>query len=188
MRETENSLPISLRRVTEEHLPLLLEWRTRPEISSMLFTNPKLTMESQKRWYEALKEDPTQIRWIIYNGETPIGSIYIVDIDNTHKRCESGIFVAVKELSSVQLYMAVHWNMFDYVFNSLGLNRIYAYIFTDNSGVIKLSTYAGLAVEGILKQHMCKDGEFRDIAVVAITKDRWLEFRQKVHFTPCVVE
>lgn len=183
----ENS-SVKLMRVTENDLALLMDWRMRPEVSKTLFTNPVITMDSQRIWYAKLKNDKSQIRWIIYYDKVPIGSIYIVDIDYNNRRCESGVFIAEKQYNSMELYMNIHWNLFEYIFNVLGLNRIFAYIMSENGAVVKLSKYMGLDIEGTLRQHSYKDGSYHDVIVVGITKQKWLMFKQKVNVLKYYIE
>ena len=179
---------VKLMRVTESDLALLMDWRMRPEVTKTLFTNPAITMDSQRKWYEKIKQDKSQIRWIIFYEKIPIGSIYIVDIDLANHRCESGIFIAEKQFNSIELYMNVHWNMFDYIFDKLEMNRVFAYIMIENTAVIKLSKYMGLDIEGTLKQHSYKDGVFHDVVIVGITKQKWNDFKRKVNVLKYYIE
>lgn len=168
-------MKIELRRVTENDLEVLMNWRNSEEISQTLFTNVKLTMEDQRRWFEKLQKDDTQIRWIVFADDKPIGSMYLVDIDYVNKRCEHGWFIAEKEYRSFPFALSLRWNMYDYVFDRLNLNRLYGYVMDNNKGVIKLIKIGGPEMEGTLKEHVCKDGVYHDVAVFGITKSMWHE-------------
>ena len=174
-------MKIELKRVTENDLEVLMNWRNSEEISKTLFTNVKLTMEGQKKWYEKLIHDDTQIRWIVFADGKPIGSMYLVGIDRVNKRCEHGWFIAEKEYRSLNLALQLRWNMYDYVFNTLGLNRLYGYVMAENKGVVRLIKIGGPELEGVMKQHVCKDGVFHDVVVFGITKSMWEE--RKKQFT-----
>lgn len=163
----------SLVKVREEHLELLMNWRMREDISAMMFSDVKLTMEMQRQWYERLVNDQTQIRWIILADDMPIGSMYLTDIDYANKRCESGWFVAEKEYRSLPLAMALQQNMFDYIFDKLKLNRVYGQVIDDNKSLIRLLQMCGLELEGTLRQHICKNEKLHDVFCVGLTVNDW---------------
>lgn len=181
-------MKVELRRLTENELELMMNWRMREDISQNMFSSVKLTLEGQKKWFEKIKNDPGQIRWVIYIDDVPVGSMYLVDIDYSNKRCESGWFVAEKEYRSLKLAMALQQNMFDYVFDNLELNRIFGYVMDTNEMVVKLLHLCGMQIEGKLKQHMNKDGIFHDVTLVGITQSEWKEKKSKFKYDKFVIE
>ncbi len=58
---------VQLKRLTENELELLMNWRMQPDITKMMLTDPVLTLEGQKKWFEKIKNDKSQIRWIIFS-------------------------------------------------------------------------------------------------------------------------
>ncbi|NCC55888.1 MAG: GNAT family N-acetyltransferase [Erysipelotrichia bacterium] len=172
----------TLRKLTENDLEVLMEWRMREDIASTMFTDVKLTLEGQKKWFEDIQKDSTQIRWIIFADDFPIGSMYFTNIDYQNRRCESGWFVAEKSHRSLQLAMALQQNSFDFAFNVLMLNRIYGYVIDTNLNVVRLLKLCGIQEEGILRQHVMKDSVFHDVYCVGITKSMWSETKEKFSY------
>ncbi len=166
-------MAIELKRLTENELELLMNWRMREDISKMMFTKVKLTMEGQRKWFEKIKNSETEIRWIIWKDGSPIGSLYFVDIDRGNLRCESGWFLAEKQGMDFSQVIALQRNSFDYAFDVLGLNRVYGMVLDDNKGLPKMLEICGISREGVLKQHVIKDGTPHDVTVVGITKNDW---------------
>ena len=50
MAEQDRSL--RLRRITEQDLFMIMNWRMSPEVTEYLYTDPQLTLEQQRKWYE----------------------------------------------------------------------------------------------------------------------------------------
>lgn len=173
-------MTIELRRLTENELELLMNWRMRDDINSMMFNSVKLTMEDQIRWFNKIKDSDTEIRWIIWNDEKPIGSLYFTNIDKNNQRCESGWFVAEKKGMDFQTIIALQRNSYDYAFDTLGLNRVYGLVIDDNKALLKLLNICGINTEGIMKEHIIKDGKKHDVYIVGITKDIWQAKRNNV--------
>lgn len=181
-------MAIELRRLTENELELLMNWRMREDISRMMFNTVKLTMEGQLKWFEKIKNSDTEIRWIIWKDEKPIGSLYFVDIDRKNLRCESGWFIAEKDGLDFSQVIAIQRNSYDYAFDVLGLNRVYGLVLDDNKGLPRMLEICGRKVEGVLKQHIIKDGKPHDVIVVGITKDEWRKIRETMNYIKIKIE
>lgn len=181
---------IELTRLTENDLELMMEWRMRPEIDAMMFNTVHLTIEGQKAWFAKIKDSDTQIRWVVRNNGTPIGSLYFTDIDRKNQRCESGWFVADKTGLQLTDIMALQQNSYDYAFDVLGLNRIYGYVMDTNKGLLRLLACCGIIKEGTLSEHVIKDGVKHDVYVIGLTKTKWdqLKAEKKVSYPKFVIE
>jgi ribosomal-protein-alanine N-acetyltransferase len=60
-----------------------------------------------------------------------------------------------------------------YGFEACGLHRIYAGYFTRNPGSGRVLEKAGLKYEGTLRHHVCKWGEYVDVAYLGILRTEW---------------
>ncbi len=181
-------MAIELKRLTENELELMMNWRMRQGISKMMFNNVKLTIEGQRKWFEKIKDSTTEIRWVIWKDEVPVGSMYFVDIDRNNMRCESGWFIAEKEGFGFEQVIALQRNSFDYAFDVLGLNRIYGSIMDINKGLPRMLEMCGIDKEGVMKQHVCKDGVFHDITIVGLTKDVWKVKKKSLKYERIYIE
>ena len=181
-------MAIELRRLTENELELLMNWRMREDISKMMFNNVNLTMEGQLKWFEKIKNSETEIRWIIWKDNTPIGSMYFVDIDKKNLRCESGWFIAEKNGMDFSQVIALQRNSFDYAFDVLGLNRVYGMVIDVNKGLPRMLELCGVRKEGVLKQHVIKDGKPHDVIVVGITKEDWYNQKKTIDYEKMYIE
>ena len=171
-----------LRPIREDELELIMNWRMMPEITKYMYTDPVLTLESQQKWFHLLKERKDIIPFMIEVDGVPSGVLNITDIDYTNKRCTWGYYVAVQEKRSLALAMALEWNLYDYVFDVMGLNKLEGEIFSFNKGVLRIHQMCGSQIEGVLKQHICKNGEFYDVTVTGILKSDWEQIRGKYQY------
>ena len=51
-------MSVTLRKVTEGDLEQIMRWRMDPEITRYMNTDPKLTLEGQKKWFAKVQQDP----------------------------------------------------------------------------------------------------------------------------------
>lgn len=168
-----------LRPIHEDELEMIMNWRMLPEITKYMYTDPVLTLDSQRQWFDSLKNRTDIIPFMIEVDGGPCGTLTITDIDYVNRRCSWGYYVAVQEKRSLPLALALEWNLYDYVFDVLDMNKLTGEIFSFNKGVLRIHQMCGSEIEGVLKQHICKNGIFYDVTVTGILKGTWSELRQK---------
>ncbi|WP_100011323.1 GNAT family N-acetyltransferase [Lentibacillus sediminis] len=67
-------------------------------------------------------------------------------------------------------------------FEELKLNRIYAQAFTTNPGSYRIMEKVGLKHEGILKEHVKRNGDYFDIKVYGMTKSEYNLLKNQARF------
>lgn len=172
-------MKVYMKRLAEEHLEMVMNWRMMPHVTKYLNTDPKLTIEGQRKWFEQIKDDDTQLIWVVYVDDEPAGVIQLMDIDRTNCRCSWGYYIAEIDKRSLKLAMYLEWNLYDYVFDVIGLNKLCNETFALNSEVRKLHVLCGGHEDGILPSHICKNGEYFDVSVGSILKDEWYQARAR---------
>tara|TARA_B100000787_G_scaffold86582_1_gene63858 strand:+ start:3660 stop:4415 length:756 start_codon:yes stop_codon:yes gene_type:complete len=90
-----------------------------------------------------------------------IGSAGLIDLNFGRQSIEWGYGVD-PDLWGQGYILKIQEALKDYVFNILELNRIHGVTMSTNLRTIKSITAAGMAHEGIAKEHYCKNGEFID--------------------------
>jgi UDP-4-amino-4,6-dideoxy-N-acetyl-beta-L-altrosamine N-acetyltransferase len=165
-----------------EHLPQVMEWRMRPDITRFMNTDPKLTLEGQNKWFERISNDPSQRNWIVYVNDVPSGVINVTNIDLINKHCSWGYYIANLEARSLKLAMYLEWNLYEYVFDRLNLNKLCNETFVKNSQVIQLHKLCGSKEDGIMRQHICKNGEYFDLSIGSVLASDWQEIRKQAHY------
>lgn len=164
---------ILLRKIKEEDLEMIRKWRMQPDITKYMNTDPVLTKEDQIQWFNKIKHSDTCKSWIIQTQSVDVGVLNLMDIDTHNKRCRWGYYVAEKEYRSLRLATALEWNLYDYVFYTLGLNKLSGDVLGNNKEVVKLHEMCGSDRVGILKEHIYKNGEFYDVILIEICKSKW---------------
>ena len=173
---------ICLREIYEEELELIMSWRTREDITKFMYTDPVLTIEKQRAWYEKNKFDNANIHLIIESDNVPIGLLSVTDIDRKNNRCSWGYYIADKDKRNLKLALTIEWNLYDYVFYELKLNKLTGELFKFNKAVIRLHQMCGSVIEGERKEHILKNGKYYDIVEMGICKADWERMRKKYKY------
>jgi UDP-4-amino-4,6-dideoxy-N-acetyl-beta-L-altrosamine N-acetyltransferase len=169
---------IRLRNITKDDLEKIMNWRTQPSVTKYMNTDPVLTIEEQRKWFESIRADDTCKYWIIVADGTDIGVLGIVDIDKQNRRCSWTWYIGNESFRGKGIAKLVQLNLYDYVFYYLKLHKLWSHMFTFNEHQIEnVHKRVGYQVEGRLKDHIYKNGEFLDVIAMGITADRWEKIR-----------
>jgi len=101
------------------------------------------------------------------------GLVEVRAIEREHAQGELSFWIAPdawgRGFMSEALQDVVH-----YAFAALGLNRLYAYHMTRNPSSGRVLEKNGFRQEGLLRQRVCKWGQFEDVALWALLREDWL--------------
>lgn len=163
-------------------LAMVMEWRMRPDITRYMNTDPQLTLEGQQAWFAAISQDDTQQYWIVEYDGVPIGTMNIMNIDRVNSRCDWGYYIAETRYRSLQLAVYLEWNLYDHVLLDMGLHKLCNQTFVENKNVIRLHELCGSHEDGIMPEHICKNGRYYDVSFGSILQAEWKQKRETVSF------
>ena len=178
------------RKIKESDLKMIMDWRMFPEITKYLNTNPKLTMEGQYKWFYKIKaEEEKSIEngrkgfyWLLEVDEIPAGFVSLVNVDSTARKIETGVYIAVKEKRSMRLAIDIQWNLYDYAFEVLNMHKVCEEVFEANSAVNRILDMCGSKREGVLRDHICKEGQYYNVVVRGILKEEWMQKKKDLNY------
>lgn len=178
MKDKSNTY--NCRKLTVDDLEMVMNWRMLPEITKFMNTDPVLTIEAQRLWYDKMSAGDFYY-WIIEVDRIPCGLINLADIDKINKRCTWGYYIAEKKLRSFELAMSLEMSLYDYVFDKIGLNKITGESFCINTA-IKIHELCGCITEGVLKQHILKNGQYFDVTIQSMFAETWSNIRNNLEY------
>ena len=172
-------MSVTLRSIQEGDLENIMRWRMDEEITKYMNTNPKLTLEGQRKWLESIRCNEDVRYWLIEVEGRPAGVINLTGLCNPAGDLGWAYYVGEKKLRSIQTALSLEMSMYDYAFDHLHKNAVYGDIFTLNQGVIALHKLCGCEVVEEKKNHVCKEGVFYDVTFMRMTAKNWEEIRSK---------
>lgn len=166
---TDLSAGIYLRPMTGEDTDRIVAWRNSEAVRRNFIYQELFTREGHESWIKNMVETGKVVQMIIcdINGDIPLGSVYIRDIDRHHGKAEYGIFIGEESARGRGVGTAAARLMLDYCFRLEGLHRIYLRAIASNAGAIRSYEKAGFVREGLLRDDACINGEYHDIVWMA---------------------
>ena len=169
MRYEDSAAGIYLRLMTHEDTDRIVNWRNSEAVRKNFIYQERFTREGHESWIKNMVETGKVVQMIICEtaDDRPLGSVYIRDIDRQHNKAEYGIFIGEESARGRGVGTAAARLMLEYCFCEEKLHRVYLRAFADNAGAIRSYEKAGFVREGLLREDVCIDGEYRDIVWMA---------------------
>ncbi|MFJ7838518.1 UDP-4-amino-4,6-dideoxy-N-acetyl-beta-L-altrosamine N-acetyltransferase [Lysinibacillus sphaericus] len=159
------------RKVQQEHLQKILDWRTKENITRFMYTDIPYSMENQKKWFEVINNSQTSIHWVIEYNQDNIGLISLTSIDWHNKRAYWNFYLGEEDYTMLAGFIGFY--MYNYAFKELGLEKLMGEVMDINEGVQKLHLRQGAREVGILEKHIIKNDTWHDIHLFEMTSERW---------------
>ncbi|MDD1706578.1 MAG: GNAT family N-acetyltransferase [Methanoregulaceae archaeon] len=150
-----------------------------PEISANTLEIPYPYNERMARdWISEVdqkRDQRSELVFIIANrtsGEI-IGAVGLMSLDQEHSRGKIGYWIGRPFWNRGYATEAV-CAVLDYSFRVLNLRRVYAFYLTRNKASGRVMDKCGMRYEGVLRQHIKKNGNFEDVAIHGILREEYL--------------
>ena len=155
-----------LRAIERADLPLLMEYRNKPEYRRYFREYRELSMENQKFWFEEIvMKDPKTIMFSIVELETNrlLGACGLCYIDWINKNADFSIYIGADELYIDEKYAPDAGNiMASYAFDELGLHRLWAEIYDFDNLKNNFFEKMGFILEGRHRETHWSEGNWHD--------------------------
>lgn len=114
--------------------------------------------------------------WVIELKETneAIGSISVVNLEETNKSCEIGYCIG-REYWSKGITTEALQNIIDYLFREVGVNRICAKHDIENMASGEVMKKCKMTYEGTLREVQFRDDRFCSLSFYSILKSEWIK-------------
>lgn len=163
-------------KLREQHLEQVLEWRTMEDVTQFMNTDIDKDMEKQREWFRKISNSTTDFYWVIEIKEKPVGVISLNNIDYVNKRTSWGFYIGEEKY---RLYGGIIPPYFyNYIFSKFDFHKITAEVMEGNDNVLKLNLFHGYRLVGMYKDHILKNGSYRDLNLLELLKEDWLQLNK----------
>lgn len=166
-------MDINLKPLHKNDIELVRNWRNSKEVSQYMYNENQITKEQQKQWFEKVSKDPSCKYWIIEYQEKKIGLASITEINKTLQSCYWAFYLADTSIRGAGIGSKVEYNVIEYVFNELNLNKLRCEVFVTNDKVIKMHEKFGFRREAYYREHCIKGNTKLDVVGLALLKYDW---------------
>ena len=160
---------VRLRPITDADTDNIVKWRNTPSVMQNFIFRQKFTPEMHRNWLATKVATGQVVQYIIEDTAAgrAVGSVYYRDVDHDNHSAEYGIFIGDESArgkgigtETAQLFTA-------FGFAGLHLHRISLRVLAENAAARRSYEKAGFAQEGVFRDMVRLDGQYRDVVFMA---------------------
>ena len=167
--------PVYLRALEVEDLERTHKWHTDPSLYKTLASNFHFVSRSaEETWLKqkcAFSKNEINLAICLKDTSDHIGNIYLRDIDRISQRGTLHIFIGDAENRGKGYGQSAIRQLISYAFDELNLQKIWLTILAKNTVARHIYEKCGFIVEGTLKRHVYKNGQFKDVICMGLCRD-----------------
>lgn len=170
---------IVFEKLGEQHLEQVLDWRTSEHVTQFMYTDIEKNIHNQRAWFKKIKDDTSQVNFIIKYNEHNIGLISLNNINLTNKSATSGFYIGDLKFSMVASRILPYF--LNYTFFEKKLNKLYIEVMDTNKNMLQMDYHYGFRHVGTLQQHIYKNDRYHNVEILELLSSEWKENFQKYH-------
>lgn len=165
---------IYLRPITADDTGMTVRWRNKPAVVQNFIYRRPVTQKDHEEWLANKVFKGFVHQFIICRNEdgAPLGSVYLQNFEEEHKRAESGIYLGEEQTYRKGIGTEAVCLIVDYAFGTLGLHKLSARVLAYNTASRRLHEKAGYAQEAYLKEELFLDGKYEDLILFGVINPR----------------
>ncbi|MDP3489852.1 MAG: UDP-4-amino-4,6-dideoxy-N-acetyl-beta-L-altrosamine N-acetyltransferase [Phenylobacterium sp.] len=169
---------VLLRDVAAADRDRLRAWRNQSDVAQWMYTDAEISEADHARWFAAALSDPARRYWIIELDGEPVGLANLADISPAHRKCAWAYYLASPSVRGKGVGAYVEYWVIEHVFGPMGLSKLCCEVLVENEAVWRLHESFGFRREALLRQHVWKNGEPRDVVGLGLLADDWAMVRE----------
>ena len=166
---------ISFREIEIDDAKKILDWRTSERVTKFMNSDIKYEIDSQVKWLGGSFSKPSYYHWIIQYNEEDVGLLNFSDWSREDKTISWAFYIG--EETALGIGGMVPPYFYNFAFDVLGVDKVFAEVFYNNTGVIDLHLKQGYIFD-VKRDHVIKkNGKTILIVCMSLEKKVFKESR-----------
>ncbi len=161
-------------KLSEIHLKERVSWLNHPNVYKHMNMKYPITFEETDRWYTRISINPERIDLAFQEEENIVSMTGLTNLDLVNGLFEFYIIVNPNRQGEGYGIKTTAFTI-NYAFATYNIHKIYLYTNHFNERANKLYNRLGFKLEGTLRKHKYKDGQFIDRCIYGLLKKEWEE-------------
>ena len=160
-----------LRELCKEDAVVINSWRADRELISKLGAGFRyIDVSVDARWLDSYMErrnNNVRLAVCCKVSKAVVGVVYLIAIDWLNRNCELAIMVGEKQHRGKGAGTYAIREALEHAFSDLNLHRVYLTVLQNNSPAISLYKKFGFIEEGLCRESVYKEGEYKNVISMA---------------------
>ena len=155
------------------------EVRNQASVRASMYTDHEIGLNEHLGWISRLKNDKKQIVFVVLNeSQKAIGIVSVNALDSLHRKADWAFYLGENERGG--LGAALEFNLLEFVFEKLKLEKLNCEVIETNDTVVKLHKKFAFIEEGFRRENIEKNDKRIGVYFLGLTKKDWLENRNAI--------
>ena len=163
----------AMRRLRLDDIARVRAWRNLPDVARYMYTDHEISEAEHARWFADALDRPDRLYWIIELDGQPVGLANLVEISERHRRASWAFYLADPAVRGRGVGSFTERYVLKHAFVELGLHKLCCEVLASNEAVVQMHQKFGFVVDGVLRQHIWKDGTFDDVVSLSMTAEEY---------------
>ncbi len=168
---------INLIDLTYQDIELVRKWRNSEEVARYMYSENHISEEQQQNWFKKISSETNSKYWLIEFDGKKLGLASITGIDKTLSSCYWAFYLGDLSVRGAGIGAKVEFNVIEFVFNELKLNKLRCEVFVSNDKVIKMHEKFGFRREAYYREHCIKGNQKLDVVGLALLESDWKVYK-----------
>lgn len=169
-------MALSFRMPAESDAALILEWRTRPDITKHMLTDVPHDLDRHLQWFRHCSTRDDYMHRLMCVDEHPVGYVSVTVTHTDWGIGSLGVFVGDDRGRHGDAPLNFAY-MLNHAFFTLGLRKIVNQIMGSNDRLLKGQPMLGYRPVGVLKEQVVKNGRVEDLHIFEMLRGEWIAKR-----------
>ncbi|HOK96044.1 MAG TPA: GNAT family protein [Anaerohalosphaeraceae bacterium] len=170
---------VRLRPLTEQDMTLKVKWYNDPLVRKTLVIDEQFELDKTIEWFQSLagRNDRADFAVESLDG-VPIGITGLIDIDRRNKTAQCYCVIGEKTFWGQGLGTEIHSVLFQWAFEKLDIQKIWAHIRTNNPAIFRVVEKLGFQIEGTLRRHAVVNSQRIDLYQIGLLREEFIPTHQ----------
>lgn len=167
------------RKMQRNDQPQILGWRSSPHVSRYMLTDVVYDLDRQYCWFDKISQSQNDLYWVIECNSKPIGIISLTEIDRVNRHASWGLYLGERLEMPVGGLIPFYFYNYIFLVSDLGLHKLHGKVVQGNNSILKNHKICGYREVGVYREHLLRNGEYLDVYLVELFREKWLEKSHK---------
>lgn len=155
------------------------EIRNEENVRKWMYTDHVIGADEHLGWINRLNHDDRQIVFVVLDEQRSLLGVASVNaVDRLHKKTDWAYYLT--ESARGGLGSALEYSFIDFIFDTLGMEKLNCEVIEGNDAVVKLHKKFLFQEEGFRRSNIIKNGVRMGVHLLGLTKNDWLAGKGEV--------
>ena len=129
---------VNILEANDELKEIVRQWRNRDDIRKSMLTQHNISNQEHSQWIKELNSRDDRKFYIVFIGDTPIGSVYLQKINHAERSSEWGFYIGEDGYKGKGLGKCIIFKLLEMFFDEMKFEKLVTKVLSNNAGALNI--------------------------------------------------